>query len=100
MYENMTQVASRVPVEYRMFYASHTSTTQFDPDLFNKSVLHIGLCFPQSCNQSEAQAMAENIFEKKAHNEFLYLGDINYLGTKTLNIRKNVLKEPFVVLLL
>lgn len=100
MYENMTEVASSVPVEYRMFYASHTSTAQFDADLFNKSVLHVGLCFPKSCNHSEAQMMAVNIFEKKSHNEFMYLGDVNYLGTKTLNIRKNFLNEPFVVMLL
>ena len=99
MIENMTDVASEVPVEYRMFYASHNSKVQFDADLFNKSVLHIGLCFPKSCNQSEAQLMAEIIFEKKFNNELVY-GKVNYLETKTLNIRKKFINEPFVLLLL
>lgn len=28
MLPNMTDIASKIPVEYRMFYASHTSTVQ------------------------------------------------------------------------
>lgn len=98
MQDNMTAVASQVPVEYRMFYASHTSAVQFDADLFNKSVLHVGLCFPKSCRESEARLMAKNIFENKFH-DFI-LGDVKYLSTKTLDIRNNFLNEPFVVLLL
>lgn len=99
MSENATDIASEVPVEYRMFYASHTSTLQFDADLFNKSVLHVGLCFPKACNGSEAQEMAENIFKNKFQNEIIY-GDVKYLATKTLNIRKNFFAEPVVVSLL
>lgn len=99
MFENVTDIGSEVAVEYRMFYASHTSKVQFDADLFNKSVLHVGLCFPKSCNHTEAQVMAENIFEKRFQNELTY-GSVNYLGTKTLNIRKKFINEPFVLLLL
>lgn len=99
MVENMTDIGSEVPVEYRMFYASHTSPVQFDADLFNKSVLHVGLCFPKSCNQSQAQRMAANIFQNKFHNELVF-GNVSYLGTKTLNIRKDFIREPFVLLLL
>lgn len=96
MLANMTDVASMIPVEYRMFYASHTSTVQFDAALFNKSVLHIGLCFPKSCNGSAVQEMATKIFRRKYRNDFVY-GDVNYLSTKTLSIRQNFLNEPFVV---
>lgn len=99
MHDNMTAVASQIPVEYRMFYASHTSTVQFDADLFNKSVLHVGLCFPKSCRESEARLMAKNIFENKFQSELIF-GDVKYLSTKTLDIRNNFLNEPFVVLLL
>lgn len=99
MMENVIDIASEVPVEYRMFYASHTSKLQFDADLFNKSVLHVGLCFPKSCNQSDVTVMARNIFHDKFNNELLY-GNVSYLGTKTLNIRKNFVNEPFVLLLL
>ena len=95
----MTQIASVIPVEYRMFYASHTSSIQFDPDLFNKSVLHIGLCFPKACNQDEVNIMARTVIEEKLHHNLLF-GDLKYLATKTLEVRKNFLNEPFVVMML
>lgn len=99
MFENMTEVASEIPVEYRMFYASHTSPMQFDPDLFNKSILHVGLCFPKACNELDIRDMAQEIFDDRFKNDLLF-GKVEYLGSKTLNIRSNFLNEPFVVLLL
>lgn len=99
MHENVTDIASEIPVEYRMFYASHTSKLQFDPDLFNKSIIHVGLCFPKKCNNLEASYMADQIFADHFKNSSLF-GDVKYLGTKTLDIRNNFLHEPFVVLLL
>lgn len=99
MLANLTDIASMVAVEYRMFYAGHTSTLQFDADLFDKSILHVGLCFPKSCNGSAAQEMAVSVFQKKYRNELVY-GDMKYLATKTLNVRHNFLNEPFVVWLL
>jgi hypothetical protein len=99
MFENITQIAAKIPVEYRMFYSTHTSPIQFDADLFNKSILHVGLCFPKSCKQKEVDVMARTIFENKFRNDLLF-GDLKYLATKTLDIRKNFLHEPFVVLLL
>lgn len=99
MLENMTEVASAIPVEYRMFYATHKSTVQFDADLFNKSILHVGLCFPKSCNQDEVDVMARKVFENKIRNDLLF-SDLKFLATKTLDIRKNFLHEPLVMLLL
>ncbi|CRL08602.1 CLUMA_CG021290, isoform A [Clunio marinus] len=99
MDDNMTEIGSEIPVEYRMFYASHTSKIQFDADLFNKSVLHIGLCFPEACDETEVHVMAKKIFHEKFQDFHLY-GEVNYLGTKTLTIRKEFLNETFVLLLL
>lgn len=98
MLENMTEIATQIPVEYRMFYARHGSKIQFDADLFNKSVLHVGLCFPKACGESEVQVMAKKIFEDKWQNHLL--GQLEYLGTKTLNIRNDLTDDTFVVLLM
>lgn len=99
MQENVTEIASEFPVEYRMFYIRHTSSLQFDPDLFNKSVLHVGLCFPKACDHLQANYMATKIFEDRFQDD-LRLGAVKYLGTKILVIRENIISEPFVVLLL
>lgn len=99
MWENVTEIASKIPVEYRMFYANQASPVQFNPDLFNKSVLHIGLCFPKSCMQKEVDSMARTVIENKFSNNLLF-GELKYLSTKTLEVRKNFLSEPFVVLMM
>lgn len=99
MYENVTKIASEIPVEYRMFYIRHTSPLQFDPDLFNKSILHLGLCFPKSCDDSQANYMATKVVKNRFQSD-VRLGHVRYLGTKTLVIRDNFISEPFVVLLL
>lgn len=99
MFENSTEIAALIPVEYRMFYATQTSTVQFNADLFNKTILHVGLCFPKSCNEKEVNVMARTVFENKFRNNSL-LGEVKYFATKTLDIRKNFLREPFVVLCL
>lgn len=34
--ENITDISSPIKVSYRMFFANHHSTLQFDADIFNK----------------------------------------------------------------
>lgn len=99
MLPNMTEVASRVSVQYRMFYASHTSPIQFDADLFVKNILHVGLCFPTSCDDLEARLMGKSVFERKFNNKLLF-GNVTFLRTKRLQIRENFMNEPMVLLLL
>lgn len=99
MFQNMTDVASEVLVEYRMFYANHTSPIQFDADLFVKNILHIGLCFPKSCDDLEARVMAKSVFERK-FNKALLFGNVTFLRTKRLEIREKFMDEPMVLLFL
>ena len=99
MQENFTDIGSKIKVEYRIFYASHTSLYQFDADLFNKSILHVGLCFPASCSDDDSDSMAKILFENKFQHD-IFLTNVKYVGTKILAMRKNLLGDPFVILLM
>lgn len=100
MQQHVTSIATKIPVEYRMFYASHTSTVQFDTDLFDFVGFHIGLCFPKSCQEDEIERMAQVVFQSyKFQNTELY-GNVTFTSTKTLDLRPNFFQEPAVKFLM
>lgn len=100
MLKNSTEIASKVPVVYRMFYYQHSSKLQFDADLFNQSVIHIGICFPQSCSNKESFLIGDHFARSEYFLNIPMIGDAKFLSTKTLSIRKFFFKEPFVILML
>ncbi|CAO1315794.1 unnamed protein product [Diamesa hyperborea] len=95
---NLTEIGSKIPLDYRMFYVKHASNIQFDPATRDKSILHIGLCLPKSCNNHESFQMAQTIFHSSNFDESLQLGNILLLSTKTLHIRDNFWSENFVII--
>lgn len=100
MHRNDTVVASKVPVEYRMFYVNHTSPIQFDSEMFYFVGLHIGLCFPKLCDEKEIKIMAGNIFQSNEFNNTAIYGRASFFGTKVLKLRENFFQEPVTILLM
>jgi hypothetical protein len=93
---NVTDVKSVVPVVYRMFYLSHKSTIQFDLDFFDLSkIIHLGLCLPLTCDHHDAEIFGEKIFPSTTFNEKNIFGDVKFLKSKVLELRKNFWNEPF-----
>lgn len=93
---NLMNIATKVPVEYRMFYASHTSPIQFDTDLFDFDGLHVGLCFPKACRYQEIVRMAEVVFQSGEFKNTVIYGNVTFTKTKTLKLRANFFDEMFV----
>ena len=98
-HENL-YIATKVPVEYRMFYASHTSEVQFDSDTLDFDGLHVGLCFPKSCQQKEAEQMAEAVFQSGEFANTVIYGNVKFMKTKTLKLRENFADQTAVRILL
>lgn len=96
MNSHVPDVVTKVPVEYRMFYASHTSPIQFDTDLFDFVGLYVGLCFPKSCQQQEVIRMAEIVFQSQKFQSSELYGNVTFASTKTLNLRPNFFDETAV----
>lgn len=93
---NVLSITSKVSVEYRMFYASHTSPIQFDSDMFDFTVLSVGLCFPQACQQDEVNRMAEVIFQSGVFKNTAIYGNVKFIKTKTMNLRADFFNETAV----
>lgn len=92
--------ASKIPVKYRMFYANHTSNVQFDTEIFIFYGLHIGLCFPENCQESEVVEMSKDIFMSKDWQNSPYLRNVSFFKTKNLDLRRDFYRDPLVVLLM
>lgn len=97
---NSTDIRSEIPLTYRMFYIAHRSKIQFDIALFNRSVIHIGICMPQACIESDAREIGEKILVPITCKESAVLGDrVSFESTKNLELRSEFQDETFVVLL-
>lgn len=99
-HENVTSIASKFPVEYRMFYATHTSPIQFDSEVFEFVGLQIGICFPKSCVESEIVEMSKIIFKSGEFKQTQIYGEMSFVKTKTLKLRDDFFRDPFTVSLL
>lgn len=97
---NVINVTTEIPVEYRMFYATHTSQIQFDSDLFEFDGLHLGLCFPKACHEQEINRMAQVVFQSSEFKNTAIYGNVTFTNTKTLKVRANFFDEIFVQILM
>lgn len=97
MWDNATEALAAIPLQYRMFYVAHTSRFQFDMDLFNQSVIHIGLCLPKVCLQSDARKFGEQILVPITCSGSALIGKrLSFEGTKLLKLRQNFVSDTFV----
>lgn len=98
-HENIASIESKFPVEYRMFYATHTSPIQFGGNLLEFVGLQIGICFPKSCKEAEIIEMSKVIFKTGEFNRTNIYGEIKFVKTKTLQLRVDFWDDPFAKVL-
>ena len=97
MWDNATEARAIIPLQYRMFYIAHTSRLQFDIDLFNQSVIHIGLCLPKVCIEEDARKFGEKILVPITCEDRSLIGKrLSFEGTKVLKLRENFFNDFFV----
>lgn len=89
------QIKPDFPVEYRMIYYTHRSPLQFNAEMFNRSILHVGLCLPQSCTEIDLSWLSEAMRVKSFGDAKVY-GEVKFFGSKRLVLRSNPLDNNFV----
>lgn len=99
MIKNVTDIASEIEVEYRVFYVNHSSVVQFDTGIYNFYGLHIGLCFPKNCNQNDVDLMSRNVFRDSKIGKSAVIGKLEYVRSKLLKLRDNFIADANVILL-
>lgn len=90
---------SEVPVEYRMIYLSHKSSLQFNAEILNKSIIHIGLCLPKSCSETDLEFLSEQLIEKTLNYNEVY-GEVKFIKSKRLALRSGFVSDIFVTSLM
>lgn len=101
MWDNATDVRSIISMQYRMFYIAHASRLQFDIDLFNQSVIHIGLCLPMGCIEKDAIEFGEKILVPITCKGSAVIGKkLSFEGTKLLQLRENFINDIFLKILM
>jgi hypothetical protein len=99
MLENATDIRSEIPLTYRMFYIAHRSSIQFDIAIFNRSLIHMGICMPKACIESDAREIGEKILVAITCEDSAIFGDrVSFESTKTLELRSGFGDDIFVVL--
>lgn len=99
MFDNATEIRSEIPLTYRMFYIAHRSKIQFDMAIYNRSVIHIGICMPHTCVESDARELGEKILVPITCKESSIFGDrVSFESTKALKLRSGFEDDIFVVL--
>jgi hypothetical protein len=63
-----TSVKSKVPVDYRIIFASHTSNIQFHSEIFDFVGFHIALCLPQNCNKKDIEILGKSAVSESLQN--------------------------------
>jgi Nose resistant-to-fluoxetine protein, N-terminal domain len=86
-------------MEYRVVYAKHYSPWQVEIKFMTENLLHIGLCLPSSCTNSEIHNLTQeylNSRELDAQSLFEFESDV--LLVKDLKLRDNFFLKTSVLL--
>jgi hypothetical protein len=90
---------SEIEVMYRMIYLVHKSPYQFNPEAFNRSILHIGMCVPKSCDNNDIDQLGK-LLAKKSFSDKKMFGEVSYFKTKILEVRTDFLNDTFIIILM
>lgn len=92
-----TKIASKVLVKYQMIYLKHSSPLQFNANIFNRSILHIGLCLPLLCNKNDFEKLGYHLIKNSFNNKEIY-GEVGFVESKGLELRKHFTSNVFVII--
>lgn len=99
MKPDLIQAIAPFEMNYRMIYAKHYSPWQIEIKFLTENLLHLGLCLPKSCSNSEIHNLTQELFNSRtldAQNILEFESDV--LLVKDLDIRENFFMKTSVIL--
>lgn len=79
-------------------YIKHASEYQIEQKIYDKSVLHIGLCFPVVCSPNETAKLVERVL-KTHQDEYEIIGkNFTVISTKVTEASERALTNVFLIL--
>lgn len=95
---NTTKIKAEFDVKYQMIYFSHKSPIQFNANIFNRSILHVGLCLPKSCDSNDIKYLSNNLMNSSFNNEKMF-GEVKYFRSKVLELRPRLMMTNIFVII-
>lgn len=81
---NLTIERAPFHLEYNIVYLKHNSMYQLEQKIFEKNVLHIGICIPTTCSLNDTSTLIDKILK-------IYQDDYHVIGTNySIIAAKNV----------
>ncbi|XP_031618020.1 nose resistant to fluoxetine protein 6-like [Contarinia nasturtii] len=100
-FKNLTYIESPFPVEYKLIWARHSSRWQVDISTFEKTMLHVGICLPQSCSDEDVNRLVDTMLNSRIFGEKYYLDEnFSIVESKTIKLRDNFFGTMMVNLFL
>jgi Nose resistant-to-fluoxetine protein, N-terminal domain len=90
MKPNLIREVAPFEVSYRMVYAKHFSPWQVEIKFLTENLLHIGLCLPKSCSNSEIHNLTQEYLNSRMlDSQSLFEFESDVLLVKDLELRAN-----------
>lgn len=86
-------------VDYRIVYAKHRSPWQVEIKFHTENLLHIGLCLPASCTNSELHNLTQDYLNERLLDiQDVYEFESEVLEVKDLKLRENFFTKKSVII--
>lgn len=95
-----TAVKSKVPVDYRIIFASHTSNIQFHSEIFDFVGFHIAICLPQNCDETDVAILARSSISQNFNGVNSMYGTVEFVSSKNLKLRNDFFTNPWTISLM
>lgn len=86
-------------VDYKIVYAKHNSPWQIEIKFHTENLLHIGVCLPASCSNSELYNLTQDYLNGRSFDQLdIYEFEAEVIEVKDLNLRNNFFLKKSVIL--
>lgn len=86
-------------MDYRIVYAKHYSPWQVEIKFLTENLLHIGLCLPKSCSNSEVHNLTQEYLNSRVlDSQSLFEFESDVLLVKDLKLRGNFFAKTSIIL--
>uniref|UniRef100_A0A336KVN6 CSON000342 protein n=1 Tax=Culicoides sonorensis TaxID=179676 RepID=A0A336KVN6_CULSO len=95
---NLSSSKPPFSVNYQVVHVRHSSLYQIEQKIYDKNILHIGLCFPSACSSNETALLVEQVF-KTNEEEYEIIGkNYTFLTSKVAETSERALSNVFLIL--
>ncbi|XP_063697561.1 nose resistant to fluoxetine protein 6-like [Culicoides brevitarsis] len=99
-HQNLSTARPPFLVNYQVVHIKHDSKYQIEQKIYDKSIVHIGLCFPTVCDPKETSMLVDQVLQRNKEEYFLIGANYTILDAKHTTASERALGNVFLMLTL